>query len=93
VRNFRDVMANPPEIATRAELLNRLSARDRPAPVRAPAPSLNERLEAVRATANHNEARIAILSRSLEEADGGLNHDFSQSSLKGRSRTDFEICR
>jgi len=93
VSQYRDLMAAPPEIVTRAELEQRLSARAVPAPERAPAPSLEERLGALRATEQSNEERIAHLTRSLDDAGRNLNHDHAYSRLKGHSRVDFEQSR
>ncbi|MGD9811930.1 MAG: hypothetical protein AB7U35_11445, partial [Sphingobium sp.] len=41
----------------------------------------------------HNEERIADLTRSLGDAALGLNHDYARSSLNGRSRIDFDRSR
>ncbi|MCP5380308.1 MAG: hypothetical protein H6920_09810 [Sphingomonadaceae bacterium] len=90
---YRDLMAAPPQIATRAELDQRLSARAVPEPQRAPAPSLGERLEMLRATEQTNEERIADLTRVLDDAGRNLSHDYAQSSLKGRACVDFEQSR
>ena len=89
----RPSQAALPQVATRAELEERLSARARPDMSRAPAPGPYERLEALRSSSQNNEQRISALTRSLDNADRNLNHDYLSASLKGRSRIDFEVSK
>ncbi|SFG54708.1 hypothetical protein SAMN05518801_1522 [Novosphingobium sp. CF614] len=89
----RDLNAGTPDIATRAELLQRLSARARPLPEPAPAQNPMTRLEVMRDQAQHNEDKIAQLRDSLGSADHALTHDYVFAALEGRSRADFERSR
>ncbi len=90
MNNFRQAMAPPPDIATLAELDQRLAARVRPQMERHLSPSPHQRLDAVRATAVTNEERIAKLTCSLDEARVKIGLAYSINSLEGRARAHFE---
>lgn len=81
--------APPPDIATRAELDQRLVDRPAPAVAQHLTPSGWESAETERQVDNANENRIAELRSSLGDAHETLDTDMRLAQLRGQARTDF----
>lgn len=82
-----------PAIATRDELLQRLSARPVPIPALHLTPE-GPGAHAVRTlSAQENEKRIAQLQSTMERAQARLATDHSFARLEGQARTQFTISR
>lgn len=89
MNEFRRLGAEPPAIASRAELLQRLRARGTPEPEQQPSPPQGaENLAAERR--EEQERRIAELRQSLGSAHRNLETQHSFARLGGHAKSSFE---
>ena len=86
---FRRLGAEPPAIATKAELLQRLRDRDRPQMVMSPSPPSQAEDMAAERCSEH-ERRIANLRNSLTDAHKKIEAQHSFARLSGHVKSSFE---
>ena len=82
-----------PDIATKAELDQRLASRPTPSPQQVLTPNGVRTAEVHRQVNEEAERRIANLRNRLENAHANMNREHALSANHGRARVQFERSR